>query len=62
MGFLTLFSWPPEGALGRGGVGVPPPEHGPVDTGAHHAPVVGGDLDAGDAAAVADAYVGHLAL
>ena len=43
-------------------MGLPPPEHSPIDTGAHHAPVVGGDLDAGDAAAVADAYVGHLAL
>lgn len=62
MFFLNSALLASAGTLGRGGMGVPPPEHGPVGTGAHHAPVVGGDRDAGDAAAVADAHMGHLAL
>lgn len=43
-------------------MGVPPTENGPIGAGADHGAVVGTDLDAGDAATVAQPYVGHYAI
>ena len=43
-------------------MGEPPPQNGPVSTGCDQRAVVGADPDTGDAAAVADAHMGHLAV